>query len=159
MDMLIIVAIGILIVLAVVIALVMLRRSWGNFPSRSRFPTAPPPAEASFDPRSNVKNANDNTVLSMLNTEASDEVSSGVADGLVPITNPHIRRAAEQALRQNDQAARYFTRDGEQIYFNANAIADPQERQTAYRVMQRLGTDERIDLRDIQQVLQIIRRQ
>lgn len=167
MDMLIIVAIGALVALAVLVTVIMLRRSWGDFPTRSSLPTMPPQPSSTgapgnpdvrFDPRIHAKNANGTTEFGMFNTAAGAEVSSG-AGGLVPITNPHIRRAAEQALRQNDQAARYFMRDGEQIYFNANAIADPHERQTAYRVMQRLGTDERIDMRDIQQVLQILRRQ
>ncbi len=152
MDILIMLAIGVLIVLAAIIALVMLRRSWGDFPSRSSLPTTPPSQPS---PGSMLNNS----LFDMPEPTNFDDVPSGAAGGLVLITNPHIRRAAEQALRQNDQAARYFTRDGEQIYFNADAIADPQERQTAYRVMQRLGTDERIDLRDIQQVLQIIRRQ
>jgi hypothetical protein len=149
MDTLIIVAIGVLIVLAIIIALIMLRCSWGDFPSRSSLPPAPPPQALSTRMSSNTIDS----------SPVFDEMPGGPAGGLVPITNPHIRRAAEQALRQNDQAARYFMRDGEQIYFNTDAIADPQERQTAYRVMQRLGTDERIDMRDIQQVLQIMRRE
>jgi hypothetical protein len=150
MDMLIIVAIGALVALAVLVTVIMLRRSWGDFPTRSSLPTMPPQPSSTGTPGS--------ALFDMPGPVLMNEMSGG-AGGLVPITNPHIRRAAEQALRQNDQAARYFMRDGEQIYFNANTIADPHERQTAYRVMQRLGTDERIDMRDIQQVLQILRRQ
>lgn len=146
MDGTTLVVLGGILVLAVVAALVMLRRSWGNFPgdaSRS---------VAQHDPRTSF----DEPDISMANhRSAATPAASG---GLVLITNAHIRRAAEQALRRNDAAARYFVREGEQVYFNADAITDPDERRTAYTVIQRLGADEQIDMQDVWQVLQTLRR-
>ena len=51
------------------------------------------------------------------------------------ITHPLIRRAAEKALADGGEAAKYIVRDGDRIYFAFNRIKDPVQRENAVELI------------------------
>lgn len=146
-------------IIAVVAALWMLRRAWGDFPSRagmlppagiSRQPSMPTydPVDASFT--SAAPSALEAQSVSPISTEATP-----APPGLVPIENPMVLRAAEAAVKKGDQrAARYIVRDGGKLYFSFDQIADPTERQAAYDMMRRLNAGEDVDIRAMMKLVQ-----
>lgn len=159
MDIYLLLIIGSIVLLAVAIALVLLRRSWGNFPSDARLPTAMQPPELS---RSDVSRSeftdHPDVSIKFSSDDAAQVQTSAPSGGLVLITNDAFRRAAEQALQKGDDSAKYFAQDGDKLYFNADAIPDPEQRQRVAMVMHRLGTDDEIDMRDVWEVVQMLRR-
>jgi len=133
---------GGLALIVVIAALVMLNRSWGNFPNRagtsapgmSRLPNVP---------------ARDWEDLPPLGTPerpaAAIEPASQVG-GLVPIEHPLVRRSAAQALERGGPIRRYIVRQGEQLYFDFSQIADPEQRHEAHDLMQRFNAGQDVDI-------------
>jgi hypothetical protein len=142
------------IVLAVVVAAVwVLRRAWGDFPSRAG--DLPPAGMAALG-------MSRPPVAPPLDMQEAPEAASmpapaepaAVPSGLVPIENPMVRRAAEAALQRDDRAARYIVRDGDMLYFSFDQIADPVERQAAYELMRRFNAGEDVDIRAMMKLAQ-----
>jgi hypothetical protein len=159
MDLTTILILGGVALVAVVAALWMLRRAWGDFPNRvgmlppagiSRQPSIP-----TYDP---VDGSFTSAALSALEVQSEPPRSleaTFVPPGLVPIENPMVLRAAEAAVKKGDQrAARYIVRDGGKLYFSFDQIADPTERQVAYDMMRRLNAGEDVDIRAVLKLVQ-----
>jgi hypothetical protein len=140
--------IGGLALLIVVAALVMLNRSWGNFPDRAgMLPPAGPSAPGVSSP--SASSSAPSWEAQLLDTAAQPSLATerpAEAGELVPITHQMIRRAAEQALERGAPAARYIVRSGDQVYFDFSRIEDPAQRQEAYELMRRFNAGEDIDL-------------
>jgi hypothetical protein len=149
MDLMLILGLGALLLIGAVIAGFVLRRAWGDFPTRAgelpRMPHhhappigGPPPAGPSAPGAS----------------PASDDIPD-----LVPILEPMVRRAAEQALDRGATAARYIVRQGDELFFTFGAIADPVERRAAYELMRRFNAGEQVDIGEAFRLIQRISRE
>ena len=79
-----------------------------------------------------------------------------VQDGdRVLITHPLIRRAAERALAQGGESAKFIDRDGDRIYFNFGRIEDPIQRKNAVELISSLQNGGQVNM---VQVIRLIRR-
>lgn len=132
MDPLLWAIIGGLAVIALLAALYILNRSWGNFPRDARY--QPPSGMAAPGASSPAM-----PVPPPLATEPASE--------LVPIQHPLVRRSAERALARGGPPARYIVQQGNDLFFDFSQIADPAKRQQAYELMQRFNSGGNIDLR------------
>ena len=56
----------------------------------------------------------------------------------VAITHPMIRRAAERALKQGGETAKYVCREGDTIYLTFDALPDPAQRQRAIEMLRKI---------------------
>jgi hypothetical protein len=159
MDLTTILILGGVALMAVVAALWMLRRAWGDFPSRAGML---PPAATGRQPSIPTYNPVDGSFTSAAPSALETQSDSPSAletqpapPGLVPIENPMVLRAAEAAMKKGDQrAARYIVRDGGKLYFSFDQIADPTERQVAYDMMRRLNAGEDVDIRAVLKLVQ-----
>lgn len=121
---------------AIGVSAYMLNRAWGDFPGRAgRIDLGPPPAPPSSAPARVAAPADDDPGA------ADQPLPAGAPeDGLIPVTDPLVRRALEQALeRGGGPYATYFIRDGERIYLAAYRIADPAQRAQLTRVFRGLN--------------------
>ncbi|HEY2988262.1 MAG TPA: hypothetical protein VGL11_11095 [Candidatus Binatia bacterium] len=73
----------------------------------------------------------------------------------VLITHPLMRRAAERALAQGGESAKYIDRDGDRIYFNFGRIEDPVQRKNAVELIKGIQSGGQVD---VVQVIRLIRR-
>jgi hypothetical protein len=139
---------GGLALIAVIAALVALKRSWGNFPDRAG--TLPPAgASAPGVSRWFSAPAADWEAPPALGTpERPVEVIESTREegGLVLIEHPLVRRSAEQALERGGSITRYIVRQGEQVYFDFSQIADPEQRREAYDLMRRFNAGQDVDI-------------
>lgn len=140
--------IGGLALIGVIAALVMLKRSWGNFPERAG---TLPPASASAPAASRVPNVpaadrEDLPRLGMPEHPAAAIEPARQGGALVLIEHRLVRRSAVQALERGGPITRYIVRQGEQIYFDFSQIADPEQRREAYDLMQRFNTGQDVDI-------------
>ncbi len=137
---------GGLALIAVIAALVALKRSWGNFPDRAG---TLPPAGASAPGMSRLPSQSAWEAQPALGTiERSAEAIEPTREvgDLVLIEHPLVRRTAEQALERGGPITRYIVRQGEQVFFNFSQIADPHQRQQAYDLMQRFNAGQDVDM-------------
>ncbi|MDQ2996513.1 MAG: hypothetical protein M3R61_05575 [Chloroflexota bacterium] len=139
---------GGLALIIVIAALVMLNRSWGNFPNRAG---TLPPAGTSAPGMSRLHSApavdwEDLPPLGTPERPAAAIRSTSHAGGLVPIEHPLVRRSAAQALERGGPITRYIVRQGEQLYFDFSQIADPEQRHEAYDLMQRFNAGQDVDI-------------
>jgi hypothetical protein len=140
--------IGGLALVAIIIASVVLNRSWGSFPSRAGM--LPPAGSAapgmSRQPDAAAPAAWGDQQLGTPDHPVAALEPPGVHGGLVPITHALVRRSAEQALERGGSVTRYIVRQGEQVYFDFSQIADPTQRQEAYDLMQRFNAGQDVDI-------------
>jgi len=80
-------------------------------------------------------------------SESRPHVEPG--SGFVLVTHPLIRRAAEQALRKGNEAAKYIVKKGNEIYFSFDALGDAGERQRAVDLMTRIQADQSADMTEL----------
>jgi hypothetical protein len=146
-------------IIVVVVALWMLRRAWGDFPSRVGM--LPPagvgrqPSISTYDPVDGSFTSAAPSALEVQPEPPRSPEATPAPPGLVPIENPMVLRAAEAAVKKGDQrAARYIVRDGGKLYFSFDQIADPTERQVAYDMMRRLNAGEDVDIRAVLKLVQ-----
>lgn len=143
-DVLTLLIVGGSVLVLVVVALALLNRSWGDFPDRAG---APPPVGPPAPGVSDQKYAAGES-WSAFETDAEP--------GLIPITNPLVRRSAEQALEQGSDVSRYIVRQGDVLYFDFARIEDPQQRKMAYDVMRRVESGDRVDLRELMDMVRTL---
>lgn len=169
MDMSTLIIVGVLALIVVVAALFVLRRSWGNFPDQARMPPTVPDEPFSLSdlglsdaerarsvqPEPGQSQQRQQKPFSLEDLGLSDaelaeqEREEADAARLVLITQPMVRRAAQQALQRGGPQAKYFVSVGDQIYFSFEAIEDPAERQAAYDLMRRVQAGEDVDFRAV----------
>ena len=82
--------------------------------------------------------------------------TEGQTNNRILITHPMLRRAAESALYQNSPQARYIVRDGDQLFFAVEQIADPQQRAQAVDMMNRFQAGQHIDLSMVMRLLALL---
>jgi hypothetical protein len=140
--------IGGLALICVIAALVMLKRSWGNFPERAgTLPLAEASAPAaSRAPETPAAEQADLSPLGMPEHPAAAIEPAGLADRLVLIEHPLVRRSAEQALERGGPITRYIVRQGDQVYFDFSQIADSEQRREVYDLMRRFNTGQDVDI-------------
>jgi hypothetical protein len=128
-----------------VAVLVALNRSWGDFPSRAG---SLPPAGSSAPGMSErlPSQWSHSTPDEPEELQASSFSSASDDEGLVLITMPMVRRAAEAALERGGEEAKYIVRDGDQLYFSFDRISDPAQRRAAYEMMRRLQAGEDVNI-------------
>jgi hypothetical protein len=117
----------------IAIALWVRRRSVTGFPMS---PSSPGPQQApEWDGR----------------TSAQEPAAEPGADGpgLVRITHPLIRRAAERAISRGGAYARYFVTDGADVYLALEAFEDPAERRRAAAVLTEIQTGREGSIEDV----------
>ena len=139
---------GGLALIVVIAALVMLKRSWGHFPERAGML---PPAAASAPGMSRLPSAQDEgwedrPPLGTPERPAAAIEPTAQISGLVPIEHPLVRRSAAQALERGGPITRYVVRQGDQLYFDFSQIADHEQRQEAYALMQRFNAGQDVDI-------------
>src|SRR5262245_45261700 len=133
-----IVLVAVVILALVAIVAFMLNRSWGNFPSRSGLPStdsaspwtplraaAPPTVWSADQPSAEEDGEEDEEDGEEDEEDIQESADPPAAGGLVRIEHPLVRRAAEAALRKGGPMTKYIVGDGDQIYFNFDAISDP----------------------------------
>lgn len=86
------------------------------------------------------------------------EPSELVGGTRVLITHPLVRRAAERAAAQGN---RYVARDGDNLYFALDEIADEEERRRAYDILSRSLSegpegDAGLDMQDVLWVARLL---
>lgn len=134
--------------LALIGTLIMLRRSWGEFPSRG----PQPPAESA--PGSVLQDSGWTETEELVDETGSTLFGPVGENNRVPVLHPLARRAAEQAL-QRDPTTPYIVREGSSLYFDLNAIDDPAERQAALDLIDRIRQGQSFH---VGEVLQLLRR-
>lgn len=146
----IIIVLGSLLIIGIV--LWMLNRSWGDFPRRAG---VQPDREASAHSTSPAPVA----TPTFQEDDATDEIEQGTEsqmDNRILITHPMIRRAAESVLYQNSPQARYLVREGDQLFFAVDRIADPQQRAQAVDLMNRFQAGQHVDLSTVMRLLALL---
>jgi hypothetical protein len=145
MDLTTLFILGGLAIAILVAALVVLNRSWGNFPDHAG---SLPPAGPSAPGASSQRNLPPLEAPPVAGTPESPPDG-----GLVLIEHPMVRRAAEDALRRGGPMTRYIVRDGDQVYFSFDQIDDPVQRQAAYDLMRRFQAGQDVDLRAMMRLI------
>jgi hypothetical protein len=133
--------IAIIVVVAVLFAL---SRSWGDFPSRAGVLPQDLNADRAQEPFSLKDLGLSDAELELERRRTAAPDASG---GLVPIENPMVRRAAEQARQRGSPMAKYVVCQDDQLYFSFDAISDPVERQEAYKLMRQFHAGQNVDIR------------
>jgi hypothetical protein len=132
--------------LIVIAALLMLNRSWGDFPRRAgQLPPAASSAPGMSQPAL-VSYWEEQPLLGTPERPAAAIEPAANVGGLVPIMHPLVRRAAAQALDRGGPITRYIVRDGEQLAFDFSQIDDPAQRQEAYDLLRRFNAGEHVDI-------------
>ena len=138
---------GGLALLALIVAMIALKRSWGNFPDRAG---SLPPSSASAPGISSLANspiaASEAPPLGTPERPATAIEPISQEGGLVAIEHALVRRSAERALDRGGPITRYIVRQGEQLYFDFSQIADPEQRREAYDIMRRFNAGQDVDI-------------
>ncbi|GIV96649.1 MAG: hypothetical protein KatS3mg057_1306 [Herpetosiphonaceae bacterium] len=149
-TMLVMIVLGGLGVLALMV--LMLNRSWGNFPTRPSQPfeqQSPEPWRSGWE--------TDGAITGQISSV--DQPAHGTTEpipGLIPIEHPMVQRAAQNALRKGDKTARFIVQDGDRLYLSLDHISDPEQRRIAYEVLRRFNAGENIDIRSFFTVIRQI---
>ena len=132
--------------LIVIATLLMLNRSWGDFPRRAgNLPPAGSSA-SSMSRQQPISSWEEQPLLGTPERPAAMIEPVDAAGGLMPIENPLVGRAAAQALERGGPITRYIVRDGEQLAFDFSQIDDPAQRQEAYDLLRRFNAGEHVDI-------------
>jgi len=139
---------GGLTLIALITAMIALKRSWGNFPDRAG---TLPSANASAPGMSSLPNSSiapwvEQPPLGTPERPAPAIEPTSHAGGLVLIEHGLVRRSAVQALERGGPITRYIVRQGEQVYFDFSQIADPEQRREAYDLMRRFNAGQDVDI-------------
>jgi hypothetical protein len=146
MDQSVWLALGALTVVVLVAAVLIMRRSWGDFPGRAG--PGPggfqhPPAMSAAPP---LADEPDET--------GSDEVFGPIeADGLVEVRHPLVRRSVEAAMQRGGSVARYLAERGGRYYFDLSRIEESDRRERAAEVIEEIRAG-RANLPEVMRLVQ-----
>jgi hypothetical protein len=146
MDQSVWLALGALTLVTLVAAVLIVRRSWGDFPGRA----GPGPAGVQHPPVTSATPS----VADEPDEGGSDEVFGPIgSDGLVEVLHPLVRRSVEAAIQRGGTVARYLVERGGRYYFDLSRIEESDRRERATEVIEEIRAG-RANLPEVMRLVQ-----